>query len=91
VITVDLQHQFPRRDVVRILQREKQTLLTVIHLAAIGCGSFPFHGSEHAENIPFCVENHVQSVCVTVTSTMKFFHFETIAIGWPQKQQSLLF
>jgi hypothetical protein len=40
---------------------------------------FPLQRSEAAEDVPGRVQNHSQSVCVPVTSAVKFFCFETIA------------
>jgi hypothetical protein len=45
----------------------------------------PFHRSETAENVPFRVQYHSQSVCVIVISAVKFRNTETIAIAAPQK------
>jgi hypothetical protein len=67
---------------VRILQREKKSLQTVIRLEAV-----PISPEETAENGPICVQNHSQSVCVTVTSAVKFFCFETIATALPQNRK----
>jgi hypothetical protein len=44
----------------------------------------PHHPSETAEDVLFPVQNHSQSVCVAVTSAVKFFCFETIATVAPQ-------
>jgi hypothetical protein len=50
---------------------------------------FPFHGSETSENIPFRVQNHCQSIWVTVTSRMKLWSTKTIAIASPQNLEIL--
>jgi hypothetical protein len=90
VLLFGLQCKSPRWDVVRILQREKKTLLTLIRLAAVLSvnakvehSRFPFHRSEAAENVSFCVQKHSQSVCVTVISAVKFLCFSTIATVMP--------
>jgi hypothetical protein len=97
VLLFRLQRKSPRRDVVRILQREKKTLLTVIRLYAVILvpplpvphWRFPLHRSEAAEDIPFRVQNHSQSVCVTVTSAVKVFRRKPIATSPPQKFKML--
>jgi hypothetical protein len=84
MLLFSLQWKFPRREVVRILQREKKTLLTVIRFGEgvfepgipTSHSEFPLHRSETSENVPFRVENHCQSVCVTVTEVAKVFCFE---------------
>jgi hypothetical protein len=78
----DLQLKSPRRDVVRIPQGENKTFQTAIGLQMS-------LRSEAAEDIPFRVQNHRQSVCVTVTSAGKFFCFETIAPAPPHKGKLL--
>jgi hypothetical protein len=45
--------------------------------------------SETAEDVRFRVQNHCQSVYVTVASAVKFLSFETIAIAPPQKRKPL--
>jgi hypothetical protein len=89
VLHFGLQRKSPRRDVVRILHREKKTLQTRVGLAA-GPG-IPFHRSEGAEDIPVRVQNHSQSVCVPVAAVLKDFRFETVRAAPPQKSKSLLF
>jgi hypothetical protein len=62
VLLFGIQRKSSRRDVVRILQREKKTFLTVIHLHAINIiknglrfERFPLQRSETSENVPFRV------------------------------------
>jgi hypothetical protein len=83
------QGKSPRWDVVRILQRENNTLQTAIRHLAFGCARFPLHRSETAEDIPFRVQNHSQCVCVAVASPVKFLDSETIAGAPTQKSKPL--
>jgi hypothetical protein len=67
VLPCGLQHKFPRRDVVRILQSEEETLLTAIRFPAVVLipaalpvphGRFPLQQSEAPEAVLLRVENH---------------------------------
>jgi hypothetical protein len=78
-----LQRKFSRWKVARILQCEKKTLQTVIRLHVIECVQLPLHRTETAEDVPFRIQNHSQTVSVTVTSVMKFCRLETIATASP--------
>jgi hypothetical protein len=87
VLLFGFQSKFPRRDLVWILQRENETFQTRIHLPAVvftprfsvPISRFPFHRSETAENVPFRVQNHRQSVRVTVTAAVKIARTKTVA------------
>jgi hypothetical protein len=91
------QRKPPRRDAVRILQREKKTFLTAICFPDVVIASalpvphprFPLHRREPSELVPFRVQNHSQSVCAAVASVVKFFRFETIAAAPPQNFETL--
>jgi hypothetical protein len=73
-------------EILRILQREKETFLTLIRFPAIVLvpvflvpfTRFPFNRSEATENIPFHIQNQRQSICVTITTTVKVEGTETI-------------
>jgi hypothetical protein len=73
----------------RILQREKETLLTVIRLAPAVRKRFPPNRRKPAEDVPACVQNHGQFVCVAVASAVKVGGFETIATAPPQQFETL--
>jgi hypothetical protein len=70
---------------VRILQYEKKTFLTVIRFQTvvitpvpIPLPRFSLHRRKPAEDVDLRVQNHSQSVCVAVTSAVKFFCCEII-------------
>jgi hypothetical protein len=73
----DIQHKPPPRDVVRILQSENETLQIRIRLALQT--EFPHHQRKTAENVPFCVFNESQSVCVAIAAYVSVAHSETVA------------
>jgi hypothetical protein len=66
---------------VKIKFSRRLSALPVPHLR------FPLHRSKAAENGSFPVQNYSQSLCVTVTSTVKFLCFEIIATGSLQKEK----
>jgi hypothetical protein len=86
-IPFDLQRKSPRRDLARILQREKETLQTRFGLPAVS--RVPLRRSEAREDVPFRVENHSQSVRVAVAAAMEVARTETAAAAPPQKRKPL--
>jgi hypothetical protein len=68
-ILFGLQGKSPRWDVMRILQREKETLQT--RVALIATVAIPFHRSEATKDVPVRVQNHNQSVRVPVAAIVK--------------------
>jgi hypothetical protein len=68
VLHFELQSKFPLRDVLRIRQREKQTLETVVDFLVAQLVGFLLHWSEAGEDVPFRVQNHNQIVYLTITS-----------------------
>jgi hypothetical protein len=98
VLPLGLQSKSPRRDIVRILQRENKTLPIVIPLPGVVSVSklpvphprFPLQRSETTENIPIRLKKQCQNVCVTVTSAVKVFYVETITTAPPQNRKLLL-
>jgi hypothetical protein len=93
VLLFGLQRKSARRDVVRILQREKESLQNRVGLVAVVVFSdfpvpfsgFPLHRSESAKDIPVRVQNHSQSVLVPVAAAVKVPITETIAAAAPEK------
>jgi hypothetical protein len=88
-IPVGFHRKSPRRDVVRILQREKETLQTRVDLVLFRSPRLPLQRSESTENIPICVQNHSQSVPVPITAAVKVVRTETIAASAIQKRKQL--
>jgi hypothetical protein len=88
VLLLDPQRKSPPRDVVGILQRENKTLQTGIRLLPSRFDRrFPLQRSEVAENVLFRVQNHMQRICVAVTSAVRFLSLETIATASPRKRK----
>jgi hypothetical protein len=85
VLSFGLQRKSPRRDVARILQREKETLQTRVSFPP--ARAIPLHWSESTENVPVRVQDHSQSVCVPVAAAVKVRHGETVAAAAPQKSK----
>jgi hypothetical protein len=68
-----------------MLQRENETLHTRIGLS-LTCG-IPLHGSESAEDVPISVQNHSQSVRVSVAAAVKVPTTKTVAAAAPRKSK----
>jgi hypothetical protein len=88
VLPFGVQRKSPRRDVVRIPQREKETLQTRVGLS-VQMTRLPFHRSESAKDVPARVQNHSQSVRMPVAAAVKVISIETIAGAAPEKSKFL--
>jgi hypothetical protein len=89
-LLVRLQREFPRRNAVRIPQREEETPQAIISLpTTVPHARFPFQGREAAEHIPVCVQNERQCVRAAVTAAVECSRGETIAAASPQQQPLL--
>jgi hypothetical protein len=95
-----LQRKPPRGDVVRIFQRENETLQTLVSLGAVLILSvlpipipiprFQLHLRKPAEDVSVCVFNESQSLCAVVAAIVKVIHSETVADAPQQKREPLL-
>jgi hypothetical protein len=88
VFLCGLQRKSPRRDVVRILQREQETRPAVIRLVLV-IQRLPLYRRKSAEDVPLCVQNHGQCICVALAASVEFGSPETVAA--PPLQQFEMF
>jgi hypothetical protein len=69
----------------RILERENESLLTVIHVQLFISVGLPRHRRENAQEIPVLVQNISECVCVAQASVVKVGGAEIVAIILAQK------
>jgi hypothetical protein len=85
ILLCGLQRKSPRGDIVPIPQCENETLQSSVGL--VKAIQVPLHWSESAEDVPVRVQNHGQSVRVSVAAAVKFTRTKTVAAAAPQKRK----
>jgi hypothetical protein len=81
VLLLSHQRKLSRRNVVRILQCEKETCETVI--AFVVRGRAPLQRREATENVPICVQYQHHCVCMTVAVVVEISCAETVTAATP--------